>query len=34
MTGPGKGPAGCFASVEKKYGRPIAEWIDLIRSSP
>jgi hypothetical protein len=29
-----KGPASYFPSIEKKYGRPIAEWQDLIRSSP
>ena len=28
-----KGPASYFPSIEKKYGRPIAEWQDLIRSS-
>jgi hypothetical protein len=25
------GPASYFPSIEKKYGRPIAEWKDLIR---
>ncbi|MET9957350.1 DUF4287 domain-containing protein [Streptomyces sp. NPDC006339] len=34
MTGAVKGPAGYFPSIEKKYGRPIDEWKDLIRSSP
>jgi hypothetical protein len=34
MTATVKGPAGYFPSIEKKYGRPIAEWKDLIRSSP
>ncbi len=29
-----KGPASYFPSIEKKYGRPIAEWKDLISSSP
>ncbi|GAA3041164.1 hypothetical protein GCM10020229_60410 [Kitasatospora albolonga] len=29
-----KGPASYFPSIEKKYGRPIAEWQELIRSSP
>jgi hypothetical protein len=29
-----KGPASYFPSIEKKYGRPVAEWQDLIRSSP
>ncbi|WP_051745505.1 DUF4287 domain-containing protein [Streptomyces yerevanensis] len=29
-----KDPASYFPSIEKKYGRPIAEWQELIRSSP
>ncbi len=29
-----KGPAGRFPSIEKKYGRPIAHWKELVRSSP
>ncbi|MGW3208421.1 DUF4287 domain-containing protein [Streptomyces sp. NPDC001135] len=29
-----KGPASYFPSIEKKYGRPVAEWQELIRSSP
>jgi hypothetical protein len=28
------GPASYFPSIEKKYGRPVAEWQELIRSSP
>lgn len=28
------GPASYFPSIEKKYGRPIAEWKSLIRASP
>jgi hypothetical protein len=32
MTQPVQGPAYYFPSIEKKYGRPISEWIDLIRS--
>lgn len=28
-----KGPASYFPSIEKTYGRPIAEWKALIRSS-
>jgi hypothetical protein len=28
-----KGPAAYFPSIEKKYGRPISEWLDLIHSS-
>ncbi|MFJ6622061.1 DUF4287 domain-containing protein [Kitasatospora sp. NPDC091335] len=34
MTTPAvKGPASYFPSIEKKYGRPIEEWKDLIRAS-
>ena len=29
-----KGPASYFPSIERKHGRPIAEWQELIRSSP
>ncbi|MGA4539589.1 DUF4287 domain-containing protein [Uniformispora flossi] len=29
-----KGPASYFPSIEKKYGRPVSEWFDLVRSSP
>ncbi len=28
---PIKGPASYFPSIEKKYGRPIGEWQELIR---
>lgn len=34
MTNPVKGPASYFPSIEKTYGRPVAEWQELIRSSP
>ncbi|OIJ64264.1 DUF4287 domain-containing protein [Streptomyces mangrovisoli] len=34
MTATVKGPASYFPSIEKKYGRPIPEWIDLIDASP
>ncbi|MDX3569397.1 DUF4287 domain-containing protein [Streptomyces sp. ID05-47C] len=34
MSAPVKGPASYFPSIEKKYGRPIAEWQKLIRASP
>ncbi|MFW5417934.1 DUF4287 domain-containing protein [Nocardiopsis sp. CNT-189] len=34
MTAAVKGPASYFPSIEKKYGRPVAEWLELIRSSP
>ncbi|RKE19951.1 DUF4287 domain-containing protein [Streptomyces sp. TLI_171] len=29
-----KGPASYFPSIEQKYGRPIAEWQQLIVDSP
>ena len=29
-----QGPASYFPSIEKKYGRPVAEWQKLIRASP
>ena len=29
-----KGPASYFPSIEKTYGRPIAEWKALIRARP
>ena len=28
------GPASYFPSIEKKYGRPVDEWLELIRQSP
>lgn len=34
MAATAKGPAVYFPSIEKKYGRPIAEWTDVIRCSP
>ncbi|MBM7438934.1 DUF4287 domain-containing protein [Streptomyces sp. HB132] len=34
MAEAAKGPASYFPSIEKKHGRPIAEWKGLIRSSP
>lgn len=34
MNAPVKGPASYFPSIEKKYGRPIAEWKEIIRMSP
>ena len=33
-SGSVKGPASYFPSIEKKYGRPVVEWLDLVRSSP
>ena len=29
-----KGPASYFPSIEKTYGRPIAEWKSMIRARP
>ncbi|MGP4114303.1 DUF4287 domain-containing protein [Streptomyces sp. 4N509B] len=34
MTTPAKGPASYFPAIEKKYGRPIEEWRDIVRASP
>ncbi|GLY73401.1 hypothetical protein Airi01_016680 [Actinoallomurus iriomotensis] len=34
MTDPVKGPASYFPSIEKKYGRPVTEWLALIEGSP
>lgn len=31
---PVKGPASYFPSIERKYGRPIGDWIRLIQSRP
>ena len=28
------GPASYFPSIERTYGRPIDEWLDLVRSRP
>jgi hypothetical protein len=33
MTERVQGPAFYFPSIEKKYGRPISYWLDLIGSS-
>ncbi|GAA1836105.1 DUF4287 domain-containing protein [Luedemannella flava] len=33
MTGPVKGPASYFPSIENKYGRPVSEWQDIIRGA-
>lgn len=27
-----KGPASYFPSIEKKYGKPIAEWQNIVRA--
>lgn len=29
-----KGPATYFPSIERKYGRPIEEWKQMVRDSP
>jgi hypothetical protein len=29
-----KGPTSYFPSIEKKYGHPIAYWINLINTNP
>ncbi len=29
-----QGPASYFPSIEKKYGRPVEEWLELVRASP
>ncbi|GAA4205576.1 DUF4287 domain-containing protein [Actinocatenispora rupis] len=34
MSEPVKGPASYFPSIEKKHGKPIAYWQELVRSSP
>ncbi|MGH3353787.1 MAG: DUF4287 domain-containing protein [Nocardioides sp.] len=33
MTDQVKGPAAYFPSIEKKYGRPIEEWKQIVRAS-
>lgn len=29
-----KGPASYFPSIERTYGRPVEEWLDLVRANP
>jgi hypothetical protein len=29
-----KGPASYFPSIEKKYGKPVAHWIDVLKVAP
>lgn len=29
-----KGPASYFPSIERTYGRPVEEWLELVRASP
>ncbi|MFW2830381.1 DUF4287 domain-containing protein [Sphingomonas sp. ID0503] len=31
MASEAKGPASYFPAIEKKYGRPIGEWLDIVR---
>ncbi|MFJ4435492.1 DUF4287 domain-containing protein [Streptomyces sp. NPDC088923] len=31
---PAKGPASYFPSIERTYGRPVTEWLALVRASP
>jgi len=33
-TPPVKGPASYFPSIEKKYGRPVQEWLDMLKAKP
>jgi hypothetical protein len=28
-----KGPASYFPSIEKRYGRPISEWLAIVRAA-
>lgn len=28
------GPASYFPSIERRYGRPVRHWLDLIEASP
>ncbi|HEY6635298.1 MAG TPA: DUF4287 domain-containing protein, partial [Acidimicrobiia bacterium] len=34
MTEKVTGPASYFPSIEKTYGRPIEEWLDMVRARP
>ncbi|RZU31715.1 DUF4287 domain-containing protein [Blastococcus saxobsidens] len=29
-----QGPASYSPSIEEKYGRPVGEWLDMVRRSP
>jgi hypothetical protein len=33
MSDTPKGPASYFPSIESKYGRPVVEWLEVLRSS-
>ncbi|WP_062210001.1 DUF4287 domain-containing protein [Demequina oxidasica] len=32
--GPVQGPASYFPSIEKNYGKPIQDWLDVVASRP
>jgi hypothetical protein len=34
VTSPSSGPRINFPAIEKKYGKPIDEWMEIIASSP
>lgn len=34
MTKPSNGPRISFPAIEKKYGKPIEEWMQIIAASP
>jgi len=34
VTKPPNGPRISFAAIEKKYGKPIDEWMQIIASAP
>ncbi len=34
MTDKVQGPASYFPAIEKRYGRPIAEWKQIVRTAP
>ena len=34
MTTPGRGPAISFPAIEKKYGKSVDEWMEIIGKSP
>ncbi len=34
MTEKVQGPASYFPAIEKKYGRPVAEWKQVLRAAP
>ena len=33
MTDVPKGPASYFPSIERRYGRPVQDWIDLVHAN-